>query len=131
VTLIKKVAVMLDMKDGDFLSYWKIGDEIVIRKVVKENPDYAREYDIIPAGTPLEEINMMIRASMDIAQYYSSTKEEPNGVDMLEITEKAMSYFPESFSKEKRGEMLRISIQLAKNLMSKTKIIVDDGDDAE
>ena len=31
--LIKKVADMLDMHDGGQLSYWKVGNDIVIRKV--------------------------------------------------------------------------------------------------
>lgn len=127
VTLIKKVADMLEMKDGDHLSYWKIGNEIVIRKVKKEIADSPQVYDFIPMGTPLEESTMMIRASMDIAEYYVSTKKEPEGSQLAEVKEKVLSYFPKYLPQEKREEMLRISIELAKNLMSKTKIIVEDG----
>lgn len=126
ITLIKKVADMLDMKDGDHISYWKIGNEVVIRKVKNEIPEYPQVYDYIPKGTPFDETTMMIKASMDIAEYYLSTKKEPEGVEMLEVTEKAMSHFPESLPKEKRSEMLKISIELAKNLMSKTKIIAEE-----
>ena len=123
VTLIKKVADKLDMHDGDMLSYWEIGNEIVIRKVKHDFKDAPQIYDYIPEGTPFEEAKMMLEASFDIAEYYVSSKEEPSGVDMIEIAEKASQHFPETFSKEKRGEMLRISIELAKNIMSKTKII--------
>jgi hypothetical protein len=66
---------------------------------------------------------MMMEASFDIAEYFVSSKEEPTGVQMIEIAEKAASHFPDSFSKEKKGEMLRISIELARNIMSKTRII--------
>ncbi len=131
VTLIKKVADMLEMKDGDRLSYWKIGDEIVIRKVKNEIPEAPQIYDFIPMGTPLEESTMMIRASMDIAEYYVSTKKEPEGAQLAEVKEKALSHFPKSMPQSKREEMLRISIELAKNLMSKTKIIVVGDTDEE
>jgi|GEM_PF-5594251 len=124
VTLIKKVADKLDMHDGDMLSYWEIGDEIVIRKVKQyEFKEAQQVYDYIPEGTPLEEAKMMVEASFDIAEYYVSSKEEPTGVQMIEIAEKASNHFPDTFSKEKRGEMLRISIELAKNIMSKTKVV--------
>lgn len=124
VTLIKKVAEKLDMHDGDMLSYWEIGDEIVIRKVKQHDlKDAPQVYDYIPEGTPFEEAKMMLKASFDIAEYFVSTKEEPTGVRMFKIAEKASSHFPDSFSEEKRGDMLRISIELAKNIMSKTKII--------
>ena len=124
VTLIKKVADKLDMHDGDMLSYWEIGDEVVIRKVKKPDySDYSNNHDIIPVGTPLEEIKMITAAAFDIADHFVSTKEEPTGVEMIEITEKAAQHFPDTFSKEKRGEMLRLSIELAKNVVSKTHIV--------
>ena len=124
VTLIKKVADKLDMHDGDMLSYWEIGDEIVIRKVKKhEFKDAPQVYDYIPEGTPFDEAKMMLEASFDIAEYFVSSKEEPTGIQMIEIAEKASRHFPDSFSKEKRRDMLRISIELAKNIMSKTRII--------
>ena len=122
VTLIKKVADKLDMHDGDMLSYWEIGDEIVIRKV-KKDPTFAPQiYDYIPEGTPFEEAKMMIDASFDIAEHYVSSRDDPSGIELIEIAEKASRHFPDTLSKEKRGEMLRISIELAKNIMSKTKI---------
>ena len=123
VTLIKKVADKLDMHDGDMLSYWEIGNEIVIRKVKKDSTDYSKDFDIIPVGTPLEEIKMISAAAFDIADYFVSTRNEPSGVEMIEITEKASRHFPVSFSKEKRGDMLKMSIELAKNVVSKTSVI--------
>jgi hypothetical protein len=123
VTLIKKVADKLDMHDGDMLSYWEIGNEIVIRKVKKDSTDYSKDFDIIPVGTPLEEIKMISAAAFDIADYFVSTRNEPSGVEMIEITEKASRHFPDSFSKEKRGDMLKMSIELAKNVVSKTSVI--------
>lgn len=123
VTLLKKVADMLDMHDGDMLAYWKIGNDVVIRKVKHDFTDHSKDYDIIPVGTPLEEIKMITAAAFDIADYFVSTRDEPSGVEMIEITEKAAKHFPDSFSKEKRGEMLRMSIELAKNVISKTSIV--------
>ena len=123
VTLIKKVADMLDMHDGDMLSYWEIGNEIVIRKVKHDYTDHSKDFDIIPVGTPLDEIKMITAAAFDIAEYFVSTRDEPSGVEMIEITEKASKHFPDSFSKEKRGDMLRMSIELAKNVVSKTSIV--------
>ena len=123
VTLIKKVADKLDMHDGDMLSYWEIGNEIVIRKVKYDFTDHSKDFDIIPVGTPLDEIKMITAAAFDIAEYFVSTRDEPSGVEMIEITEKASKHFPDSFSKEKRGDMLRMSIELAKNVVSKTSIV--------
>ena len=123
VTLIKKVADKLDMHDGDMLSYWEIGNEVVIRKVKQDFTDHSKDFEIIPVGTPLEEIKMITAAAFDIAEYFVSTREEPSGVEMIEITEKASKHFPDSFSKEKRGDMLRMSIELAKNVVSKTSIV--------
>ena len=123
VTLIKKVADKLDMHDGDMLSYWEIGDEIVIRKVKHDFTDHTKDYDIIPIGTPLDEIKMITAAAFDIAEYFVSTKDEPSGVEMIEITEKASKHFPDSFPKEKRGEMLRMSIEMAKNVVSKISVV--------
>ena len=131
VTLIKKVADKLDMHDGDMLSYWEIGNEIVIRKVKHDFIDRSKDFDIIPAGTPLEEIKMIAAAAFDIADHFVSTKDEPSGVEMIEITEKASKHFPESFSKEKRGEMLNLSIELAKNVISKTSINLTDLENSE
>ena len=132
VTLIKKVADKLDMHDGDMLSYWEIGNEIVIRKVKHEYTDHSKDFDIIPVGTPLDEIKMITAAAFDIAEYFVSTREEPSGVEMIEITEKASKHFPDSFSKEKRGDMLRMSIELAKNVVSKTSIVnLTDSEDFE
>ncbi len=123
VTLIKKVADKLDMHDGDMLSYWEIGDEIVIRKVKHDYVDHSKDLDIIPVGTPLEEIKMIMAAAFDIAEYFVSTRDEPSGVEMIEITEKASKHFPDSFSKEKRGDLLRMSIEVAKNVVSKTSVV--------
>ncbi len=123
VTLLKKVADMLDMHDGDLLAYWKIGNDVVIRKVKYDYADHSKDFEIIPVGTPLEEIKMITAAAFDIADYFVSTKDEPSGVEMIEITDKAAKHFPDSFSKEKRGEMLRMSIELAKNVVSKTSIV--------
>lgn len=123
VTLIKKVADKLDMHDGDMLSYWEIGNEIVIRKVKHDYTDHSKDFDIIPEGTPLDEIKMITAAAFDIAEYFVSTRDEPSGVEMIEITEKASKHFPDTFSKEKRGDMLRMSIELAKNVVSKTSIV--------
>lgn len=123
VTLIKKVADMLDMHDGDMISYWQIGNEIVIRKVKYEQKNAPQVYDYIPEGTPFDEAKMMLEASFDIAEYFVSSKEEPTGMQMIEITEKASNHFPDSFSKEKRAEMLKISIELAKSVVSKTKVV--------
>jgi len=123
VTLIKKVADKLDMHDGDMLSYWEIGNEVVIRKVKNDFTDHSKDFEIIPVGTPLDEIKMITAAAFDIAEYFVSTREEPSGVEMIEITEKASKHFPDSFSKEKRGDMLRMSIELAKNVVSKTSIV--------
>ena len=123
VTLLKKVADMLDMHDGDLLAYWKIGNDVVIRKVKHDFTDHSKDYDIIPVGTPLEEIKLITAAAFDIADYFVAARDEPSGVEMIEITEKAARHFSDSFSKEKRGEMLKMSIELAKNVVSKTKII--------
>lgn len=123
VTLIKKVADKLDMHDGDMLSYWEIGNEIVIRKVKQDLTDHSKDFDIIPVGTPLDEIKMITAAAFDIADYFVSTRDEPSGVEMIEIAEKASKHFPDSFTKEKRGDMLKISIDLAKNVVSKTSIV--------
>ena len=132
VTLIKKVADKLDMHDGDMLSYWEIGNEIVIRKVKHDYADHSKDFDIIPVGTPLDEIKMITAAAFDIAEYFVSTRDEPSGVEMIEITEKASKHFPDSFSKEKRGDMLRMSIELAKNVVSKTSIVnLTDSEDSE
>lgn len=66
---------------------------------------------------------MMIDAPFEIVEYYASSKDEPSGVEMIEISERASRHFPEDYYKEMRGEMLRICIELAKNTMSKTKVV--------
>ena len=131
VTLIKKVAEMLDMHDGDILTYWEIGHEVVIRKEVHETEEGLQVSDIIPVGTPYEEVKMMLEAAFEIGDYYNANRSEPTGVEMIEITEKAARHFPDTFSKEKRGEMLRMSIELAKNIISRTRIIPLVGDEPE
>ena len=74
---------------------------------------------------------MMLEAAFEIGDYYNSNKSEPTGIEMIEITEKAVRHFPDSFPKEKRGEMLRMSIELAKNIISRTRIIPLVGDEPE
>ena len=70
-------------------------------------------------------------AAFEIGDYYNANRSEPTGVEMIEITEKAARHFPDTFSKEKRGEMLRMSIELAKNIISRTRIIPLVGDEPE
>ena len=123
VTLIKAVADKLEMRDGDILTYWEIGNDIVIRKEKRDPKDAPQMMDFIPDGTPLEEVQMIMKAAFDIADYFNSNRSEPTGVEMIEIAEKASANFPEDYSKEKKGEMLQISINLAKNLISKTRIV--------
>ncbi len=131
VTLIKKVADILDMHDGDVLTYWEIGQEVVIRKEIHDVSESPQISDFIPEGTPYEEFKMIMEAALEIGDYYNTNRVEPTGVEMIEITEKASRHYPESFSKEKRGEMLRMSIALAKNIVSKTRIIDMVGEESE
>lgn len=121
VTLIKKVADYLDMKDGDIVSYWKIGNDIVIKKEATGVQSSPQITDYIPEGTPMEEIKMIMNASMDIADYFVSSKKQPTAIEMFEISEKVASHFPDEYSKEKKAEMMKISVAVAKNVMSKTK----------
>lgn len=121
VTLIKKVAEMLEMEDGDVLGYWKIDGEIVIRKYKRNT--YPKLYTFFPQECSIEESKMIISAAFDISDYFRNKTTEPTGSEWVEITSKALSHFPEEYSKEKKDILLNSSIVFAKEYSSRTRII--------
>jgi len=120
VTLVKRVSDYLGMEDGDTLVYYKIGNEILIRK---DKPKEAKQLqDIIPEGTPFEDSKAMIHAAYAIAKHFTLRSDDgPSGEEMIAIAGEAMAYYPEGYSNEKKSEMLKISIEISKEVVVKMR----------
>lgn len=90
ITLIKKVADMLDMSDGDRIDYFRIGDEIVIRKSSVITIDIDGIFD---KNVSMKHKEMLSEAwGMLISEYYR--KEETARPSYEDVVTKITSNFP-------------------------------------
>jgi len=121
VTLVKRVSDYLGMEDGDTVVYYKIGNEMVIRKL-QQTREIRQIEDIIPQGTPFEDAKAMINAAYAISKHYTLRDDNgPSGEEMIAIAAEAMAHYPEEYSNEKKAEMLKISIEISKDFVVKMR----------
>ena len=114
ITLIKRVSDKMDMKDGDFINFYKIGNDIVIRKQESEKREPLL-HTIIPKETSKNDRDAIWNAGMKIQKEFEFRK-TPDNMEMLRIIKKAFESYPEEYTDEKKMELFELSVKVAKSL---------------
>jgi len=123
ITLKKMIAEYMDMREGDFIDYYKVGEDIIIRKRPREYKDATDINSIIPIGTDLEDVKLILDAADIISKHYM-LGQQPDNIEMIKIVAEVMQTYPVGYSEEKKLEMLDMSIRAAKELFSKTSLVI-------
>lgn len=131
ITLIKKVSDQMKMNDGDIVDYYKVGNDIIIRK--SQPREIKQIQDLIPKGTSFEDSKAIIEAAFAISKHFVLRGDyEPNGEEMVTIAAEAMNHYPQEYSNERKGEMLDLSVKVAKEIVTKIRVFnISDPDIAK
>lgn len=123
ITLKKEIAEYMGMEEGDYVDYFRIGEDIVIRKRPKDHKNATDINTIVPPGTKSEDVNLIMNAAQKISGHYKMGQ-QPDNMEMIKIVAEVMQTFPPEYPEDRKLEMLDMSIRVAKELFSKVRITI-------
>lgn len=123
ITLLKSISERLGMEDGDYITYYEVDGEIVIRKEHKTWEENFPLNKMIPKYFTMDDQRILFDMAFAIAGYYVDNH-TPSDTEMFEITETLISLLPKNCNKEKKSDFLKSAVDLAKNMFSKTVVCV-------
>lgn len=123
ITLLKSISERLGMEDGDYITYFEIDGEIVIRKEHKSWEENFPLKKMIPKYFTMEDQRTLFDMAFAIAEYYVDNH-TPTEAEMFEITEILISLLPKDCNKEKKSDFLKSAVDLARNMFSKTTVLI-------
>lgn len=125
---MKSISERLGMEDGDYITYFEIDGEIVIRKEHRSWEENFPLNKVIPRSFTMDDQKILFDMAFAIAGYYVDNH-TPTEAEMFEITETLISLLPKDCNKEKKSDFLKSAVDLAKNMFSKTTVSIYDGSD--